>query len=128
MTIDDARHRLLDDLFESIDTKNTERFLHFLADDAKFRFGSGPQVQGQSEIREAVNEFFSRIAGCRHTLHNFLADEGTLVCEGQVTYTREDGSEITLPFVNVLEFAGDLIAHYKIYADSGPLYAEEQSG
>ncbi len=124
MAIDDARHRLLDDLFESIDEKNTDRFLHFLTDDAIFRFGSGPEVRGQSEIRDAVEDFFSTIAGCKHTLHNIFADDGTLFCEGDVTYTRQDGSEITLPFANVFEFAGDLISHYKIYADAAPLYAE----
>ena len=60
----------------------------------------------------------------KHELSAILADNGTVVCEGDVTYARHDGSEITLQFVNVLEFHGELIAHYKIYADAGPLYAE----
>ncbi len=123
--IDDARHRLLDDLFESIDGKNTERFLRFLTDDAVFRFGSGPEVRGRDAIRDAVNQFFSTIDGCRHVLHNILADDGMLVCEGEVTYIRQDGSEITLPFANILEFAGEHISRYKIYADAGPLYADQ---
>lgn len=123
MSIDEATHRLLDDLFEAIDEKNTDRLMHFLTDDAIFRFGSGPEVHGHTDIRDAVNEFFSTIAGCKHTLHNILADNGTLVCEGEVTYTRHDDSEITLPFANVFEFEGDLISQYKIYADAAPLYA-----
>lgn len=125
MTVDDATHRLLDDLFESIDEKNVDRFLHFLTDDAIFRFGSAPQVQGQSQVRDAVNEFFATIAGCKHKLNKVLADDGTIVCEGEVTYIRNDESEITLPFVNVFETAGELISHYKIYADAAPLYAEK---
>ena len=40
-----------------------------------------------------------------------------------MTYRRHDGTEITLPFTNVFEYRGDLIAHYKIYIDIGPLYA-----
>lgn len=124
MTIDDSKHRLLDDLFASIDEMNTNRFVQFLTDDATFRFGSAPAVQGRNEVSAAVGEFFSSIAGCRHDLKKILADEGTLVCEGEVTYTRHDGSEITLPFANFLDFEGDLISHYKIYADAGPLYAE----
>jgi limonene-1,2-epoxide hydrolase len=125
MTIDDSTHRFLDDLFESIDERNTDRFLRFLTDDAIFRFGSAPQVQGQSQIRDAVNEFFAKIAGCKHTLQNIIADDSTLVCEGEVTYTRHDETEVTLPFVNVFEFAGDRISQYKIYADSAPLYADD---
>jgi limonene-1,2-epoxide hydrolase len=125
MTIDDSTHRLLDDLLESIDEKNTDRFLRFLTDDAIFRFGSAPQVQGQAEIRDTVNEFFATIAGCKHKLNNILSDDGTIVCEGEVTYIRHDETEVTLPFVNVFELEGELISHYKIYADAGPLYAEE---
>jgi limonene-1,2-epoxide hydrolase len=124
MTIDESKHRLLDDLFGSIDEQNTDRFLQFLTDDATFRFGSAEPVKGQAEIREATDGFFATIAGSKHTLNKILADEGTLVCEGEVTYTRHDGTEITLPFANVFEFEGELIAHYKIYADAGPLYAE----
>lgn len=125
MNVDDATHRLLDDLFESIDAMDAGRFVHFLTEDARFRFGSAQEVQGREEIRSAVDAFFASIAGCKHKLLKILADEGTVVCEGEVTYTRHDKSEITLPFTNVFEFEGEYISHYKIYADSGPLYAEE---
>lgn len=124
MTIDEKKRRLLDDLFSSIDEKNVERFLRFLTDDAIFRFGSAAPVEGQEEIREAIVDFFGTIAGSKHVLGKMLADNGTLVCEGEVTYTRHDDSEITLPFANVFEFEGELISHYKIYADAGPLYSE----
>jgi limonene-1,2-epoxide hydrolase len=125
MTVDEATHRLLDDLFASIDEKNVKRFLRFLTDDATFRFGSAEPVNGHAEIREAVEGFFATITGSKHVLGTIIADGGTLVCEGEVTYTRHDGTEITLPFANIFEFEGDVIAHYKIYADAAPLYAEE---
>ena len=124
MAIDETKHRLLDDLFSSIDEKNTERFLRFLTDDAIFRFGSAAPVQGHAAIHEAVDGFLATISGCKHVLGTILTDDGTLFCEGEVTYTRHDESEITLPFANVLEVEGELISHYKIYADAGPLYAE----
>lgn len=124
MPVDEAKRRLIDDLFASIDEKNTERFLRFLTDDATFRFGSAEPATGKAGIREAVDGFFSTIAGCRHVLDTVLADDGTLICEGEVTYTRHDGSEITLPFANIFEYSGDLISHYKIYADAARLYAE----
>lgn len=124
MIVDDAKHVLLDELFKSIDQKDTEQFLHFLTADAVFRFGSAPPVEGRKLIRDAVNGFFSTIAGCKHVLTKILVETDTLVCEGEATYTRHDGTEITLPFANILEFEGDLISHYKIYADVGPLYVE----
>lgn len=122
MTANDAKHAWLDDLLASIDGQNTDRFLRFLTDDAVFRFGSASPVEGRESIRVAVDGFFATIAGSKHVLNNILVDGGTLVCEGEVTYTRHDESTITLPFANIFEMEGDLISHYKIYADAGPLY------
>jgi limonene-1,2-epoxide hydrolase len=87
--------------------------------------GSAAPVHGQAEIREAVEGFLATIDGCKHVLDKIIVDNGTLVCEGEVTYTRHDGTEITLPFANIFEFEGDFIADYRIYADAAPLYAED---
>ena len=122
MTSIDSLHSRLDDLFKAVDAKDTERFLDFLTDQASFRFGSAPSAQGKEAIRVAVDGFFSTIAGCRHVLARIVAEGNVIICEGEVTYTRHDASEISLPFVNVLEFDGELISAYKIYADAGPLY------
>ena len=124
MTVNDTQRNLLDDLFTAVDKADVEGFLGFLTDDALFRFGSAPPVRGSESIRAAVSGFFASISACRHVVHKVLAENGTLCCEGEVTYTRHDNSEITLPFANVFEFSGDRISHYKIYIDSAPLYAQ----
>ena len=114
----------LGSLFAAIDSKDTEAFLEYLSDDALFRFGSAPAVRGSETIRAAVGGFFDTIKGSSHTLNNTLVNGSALVCEGEVTYQRLNGSELTLPFVNVFELGGKLISHYKIYIDIAPLYAE----
>ena len=70
-----------------------------------------------------MQEFFDSIKGCSHTLTSSFGRDSTLFCEGEITYTRHDGSQVTLPFADVFEYKGDLISHYKIYADISPLYA-----
>ena len=122
MTDVDSRFARLDDLFTAIDAKDTERFLGFLTDEASFRFGSAPAVQGKEAIHSAVDGFFSSIASLGHELVRSVAEDDVVVCEGAVTYTRHDATTITLPFVNVFEFDGQLISNYKIYMDVGPLY------
>ncbi len=111
-------------MFAAIDRQDTEAFVAYLTEDAVFCFGSAPAVQGRDAIRAAVDGFFGTIAACSHDVHKTLASGSTLVCEGEVTYRRHDGSEITLPFTDVFEYDGELIAHYKIYIDIGPLYAK----
>ena len=122
MTDADSRLGCLDDLFAAIDAKDTERFLGFLTDEASFRFGSAPAVKGKEAIHSAVGGFFTSIAGLSHDLTRSVEEDDVVVCEGEVTYTRHDATTITLPFVNVLEFDGELITVYKIYMDVGPLY------
>jgi limonene-1,2-epoxide hydrolase len=112
-----------DKLFVSIDAMDTEGFLSFIAADATFRYGSSPAVHGHDPIREALNGFFSSIAALSHTVHRFIAAGNAVVCEGEVTYTRHDGSKITLPFANIFEVDKELISLYRIYIDIGPLYA-----
>jgi len=112
------------DIFTAIDAKDGATFVSYLTEDAIFRFGSVPPVQGRDAIQAAVEGFFTTIAACSHEILNTLRQDDTLVCEGVVTYTRHDGSEISLPFTDVFEYEGSLVAHYKIYIDIGPLFAD----
>ena len=124
MSITEAQQSLLRNLFAAIDSKDVDGFVGFLTPDASFRFGSAPAANGADAIREAVGGFFTSIKALEHSVARAFADGSTLFCEGNVTYTRHDGSTVTLPFADVFEMAGDRIADYKIYMDIAPLYAD----
>lgn len=124
MTGDAAGAVDFEKLFKSIDAMDMEGFLAPIAADATFRFGSTPAIQGHATIREAITGFFASVAALKHDLKRRVSDGNTVVYEGEVAYTRHDGSGITLPFVNVFEVDGGLISLYRIYIDVGPLYAE----
>jgi ketosteroid isomerase-like protein len=109
-------------LFGSIDSKDTSGFLDFLAEDAEFRFGNGPSAHGRDAVGAAVNLFFEAIRASEHDLVKNWHDDESAVCEGRVRYTRHDGSEVTLPFVDVLHMRGDKVARYYIYMDVSPLF------
>ena len=110
-------------LFATIDGKRTQEFAEFLTHDGEFRFGSQPAVHGQANVAAYVDAFFGMIGGSKHELlRTWDADDST-VCEGLVTYTRLDGSQVTIPFVNVFYLSGDKVARYLIYIDNGPLFA-----
>lgn len=111
-------------MFAAIDAQDSDAFVAYLTEDAKFRFGSAPPVQGRSAIRAAVDGFFGTIAGCAHRIDRTLQDGDTLVCVGEVTYQRHDGGAITVPFTDVFEYDNGLIASYGIYIDIAPLYAD----
>jgi limonene-1,2-epoxide hydrolase len=58
----------------------------------------------------------------RHRLLGVWTLPDVVFCEGEVTYTRKDHSEITLPFFNVFKVQDGKVREYSIYADVTPLY------
>jgi ketosteroid isomerase-like protein len=110
-------------LFASIDSRDADAFASFIAENGEFRFASAPPITGRAAIREAVAGFFAAIAGCRHRLVQTWSGADSAVCEGEVTYTRHDGSTVTIPFANVFRLRDGRIASYRIYIDNGPLFS-----
>jgi ketosteroid isomerase-like protein len=111
-------------VFAVIDAGDAVGFVAFLTPDAQFRFGNAPVVVGREAIRVAAAAFFSAIASSRHRLLRTWNGAGNAVCEGEVTYTRHDGSLISVPFANVFELRGDKITAYRIYIDNSSLFSK----
>ena len=111
-------------LFASIDRKDTDGFASFLTEDALFRFGNQPTVHGRDAIGAAVDGFFSSIAGLAHRIERIWEHSDSVVCHGEVSYERLDGSSTTLPFADVFIMRDDLVREYLIYMDVTPLFAD----
>ena len=104
------RDKWVRELLRCVDAKDSDGWLEFLAPDACFRFGNAATVEGKSAIREAVagiSQPASRTL--RHELAETWSHPGSVICRGEVTYTRLDGSTLCVPFVNVLKLDGSLI-------------------
>ncbi|MEQ8514764.1 MAG: nuclear transport factor 2 family protein [Chromatocurvus sp.] len=111
-------------LFKAIDARDSIRFAALLHPDAVFQFGNAPAVHGREAIREVVAGFFASIAAVEHGLVEAWQPPGALICHGTVTYTRHDGSTLTVPFANVLGLEAGVVRDYRIYVDISALYAE----
>jgi ketosteroid isomerase-like protein len=117
------RRKWAESLFNTIDSMDTDKFCEFLTDDATFRFGNAETVEGKGRIREMIAGFFGSINGLSHTVSDMLEQDSSLVCRGEVTYTRKDGSELKVPYSNFYLLDGDKVADYQIYVDASQLYA-----
>ena len=117
-----ATHRIAD-LFAAIDAKDADRFMAFLADDARFVYANAPAAVGREAIRGAVTGFFGSVRSMSHTLRHVWTMPGHAIVEGSVHYVRHDAREVSLPFAVVLDGVPGPIAGYRIYVDGTPLYA-----
>jgi ketosteroid isomerase-like protein len=110
------------DLFRAIDEKDAERFAGFLTDDATFRFANAPPAVGADAIRAAVSGFFGAIRALSHELTEAWEHPSGILVLGQVTYTRLDGSVLSVPFADVFRMRGGKVAEYDIYLDASALF------
>lgn len=111
------------DLFHAIDGRDAQGFVGFLTTDAEFRFANAPAVNGIHAISDAVQAFFDSIAGVKHTVLEQWENGDTLFCHGLVHYTRHDGSELCVPFANLLHMRDGKVARYLIFTDNSALYS-----
>jgi ketosteroid isomerase-like protein len=109
-------------LFAAIDRKDADAFCAFIAPQGRFRFGNAPVVEGRAAIRELVAGFFGALAALSHRLEAAWPVPGGVVCHGVVTYTRHDGSQLSVPFCNVFAIAEDGIRDYRIFIDNSALF------
>ena len=109
-------------LFETVDSRDTDAFLAFLTDDVMFRFGNAEPVKGKEDVGNAVGGFFESIKAISHDLHETLEHPDAVVCHGMVTYTRHDSTALTVPFADIFGIDGDLVRDYLIFIDVSELY------
>jgi ketosteroid isomerase-like protein len=113
-------------LFNTIDEMDAVRFAEYLTEDGVFKFGNFPPAEGREAIIGAVDNFFKSIKALKHKYLNMWVHPDTVIYRGEVTYTRHDGSQITLPYLNVFGMDGEKIKDYQIYIDINPLYNPPQ--
>jgi limonene-1,2-epoxide hydrolase len=111
------------DLFRDIDSMEPDAFARHLSEHVRFRFGNSEPVIGRDNVRDVWAGFCDGIAGVQHdVIEEFEQGEATIV-ESTVTYTRKDGSTVSLPVVTIYRGAGALIDDYRIFMDVAPLFA-----
>ena len=113
--------------FHSVDKKDITSFASFITEDVSFKFGNADAVRGKIAVSNMVQQFFDSINGLTHKIDNVWFQDNAVICNGQVTYTRHDSSQLTVPFANILEIDNDLISDYQIYIDTSQLYMASES-
>ena len=113
-----------DTLFDDIDSMDPDRFAAHLADDVVFRFGNGEPVHGRDAVRDVWAGFCENIDGVSHSMRGQWDTGDAVVAEAEVTYTRKDGSTVSLPVVTIYRPAGPPISDYRIFMDVAPLFGD----
>src|SRR5215218_9250302 len=97
------------ELFADIDSMDPDAFARHLADDVSFKFGNSDPVIGRDAVRDTWAGFCDGIDGVSHDVVEQWEQGPATIVESTVTYTRKDGSTLSLPVVTIYRGGGDLI-------------------
>ena len=111
------------DLFADIDSMEPDRFAAHLADDVTFRFGNADAVHGRDAVRDVWAGFCETVDGVRHEIVEQFESGDATIAESDVTYTKKDGAQVTVPVVTIYRSGGELIDDYRVFIDLAPLFA-----
>lgn len=109
-------------VYEAIDSMNHQGFANCLTENSTFVFANSDPVVGRANAAAASQNFLNQLGGIKHHLLNVWAFEDVIVSQISVTYTRKDGSALTVPAVTIWKLQDQLIDECRIYIDISPLF------
>jgi hypothetical protein len=112
----------IEQLFKAIDNADTGTFLHYLDPEANFKFANLPVVKGHKNIGEFLGGFYNSIKSIKHKNLEIYELEGIRFVNGNVTYTRHNGTTLSVDYSNTFKLKGDKIFDYLIFVDNSELY------
>ena len=118
-----AAFKYASEVYEAVDSRDEQRLLPFLAENCAFVYGNSEPVIGRADAAEASKNFMALIAGIKHQLLDVWGFDDVIVSRLEVTYTRKDGSTLTVPAVTIWRMHIRQIDDYRIYIDVAPLFA-----
>lgn len=111
-------------LFAKIDRRDLRGVADLLAENATMVFGNGEPLLGREAVLAANTAFMETIAGLSHRIVDSWVVEDTTIAVTDVTYTRLDAKEVTLPAVTIWRVGADgLIVDFRVVLDLTPVYA-----
>jgi ketosteroid isomerase-like protein len=112
-------------MFADIERMDAHAWAQYMAPDAVMRWGNEEPIYGREACRAAAAALYARIDGVRYDLVELWEHGEATIVEANITYTRFDGLQVTVPLVTIYRTdANDLISDYRVYTDLAPVFAE----
>src|SRR6187402_3915359 len=90
------------DFFQDADSFELSNLVAWFADDIEVRFANAPPIRGKADAEAAFAGFWSSIDGMRHERESIVLTDDLAAQMSIVTYTRHDGSEVSMPVASHL--------------------------
>jgi ketosteroid isomerase-like protein len=99
-----------------------QRLASFLTENCTFVYANSDPVIGRANAAASSKKFLDLLAAIKHELLEVWGFDDVIVSRIRVTYTRKDGSTLTIPAATIWRVRDRQIDEYRIYVDIGPLF------
>ncbi|MEH2313015.1 MAG: nuclear transport factor 2 family protein [Nostoc sp.] len=123
-----TKTQIIKDLFETFESgtvtpiQSAEKYVDFLTESAKFRFGNFDALVGHKAIKDSLVNFCQQVKSIYHDIKREWEIGDVVFLDMEVTYYRLDGVSVTLPVMDFFQFKGDLIEELQIFMDINPVF------
>lgn len=107
--------------YAEIEAKDISILERWHTEDTVLQLGNHAPVHGRDGARAVMEHFWPTIERMHHHFTKVITEGDDVVLEADVTYTRLDGSEVTVASATTCELRDGLIAAQRIYVDMAPL-------
>jgi hypothetical protein len=112
------------EILTMIDQMDPDAMVPFFAEDATVVMGNNEPLVGLPAIVAANTAYLQLIKGIHHDLRSEWMVDATTIAVADVTYTRLDDKQVTIPAVSIWRVGDDgLIADFRVYYDLAPVFA-----
>jgi len=109
------------EFFDAVDSLDADALGALVADNCRFRVGNNAEIIGRPNIVKASRGVTEHFAKMRHFYVDVFSDKRRAYADCFVEYTTHDGMVFLVPFLTMLERAGEKISSILAYGDMSPV-------
>lgn len=107
--------------FRDVDSFDPDNVVQHYTEDGQFRFANQDPTRGKVAIAQLLAEFYQNLQAMSHRNVGLWLGNNSAVFEAEVTFTRKDSSQLTLPAASIIRRRGELVYDFRMIMDVSPL-------
>jgi ketosteroid isomerase-like protein len=108
--------------FAAVEANDVDQYVSLFADDAIYKIANYPPVTGPEGIREFAKPVMQMFKTVTHDIKGMWEFGDTIICEMDVTYTRNDGKVTIVPCLDVINFEKGKVKKLQAFIDASPAF------
>jgi ketosteroid isomerase-like protein len=114
--------RLLTQYYAAMETKNSQEFGSYYAEDMTLTFGNSPEIKGRDNVIAAFKDALDPVVSLGHDLLNAWQEDGGVVFfESLGRWTLRSGAVIEIRAASKITIVDGKFADQRIYVDNAPV-------